>query len=74
MEIARILAKGRITIPKRIRTAAGLVVGDVIAFEVLGSRVTFRKLPMGDDLYLHGVGRTLSEWDGAEDDHAWRDL
>ena len=33
MEVARITARGRTTIPKRIREEVGLLEGDVVAFD-----------------------------------------
>ncbi len=37
MEFAKITSRGQMTIPKRIREAADLDAGDVIAFEVEGN-------------------------------------
>ena len=36
MQVSKILARGQVTLPRRIRQAAGLRPGDVLAFEVLG--------------------------------------
>ena len=74
MDIARITAKGQMTIPKRIRDAAHLMSGDVLVLEVGDGRVTMRKLPSGEDRYLKGVQETLQEWNSPEDNDAWRDL
>ncbi len=74
MEFARITSKGQMTIPKRVRTAAGLDTGDVVAFEMEGARVSFRKISLGEDGYLKGAADTVAEWGSAEDDDAWRDL
>ena len=74
MELARITSKGQMTIPKKVRDAARLAAGDVVTFVVENDRVTLRKLPSGDDAYLAGVQETLTEWNSAEDDDAWRDL
>ncbi len=43
-------------------------------FFVEGETVTLRKLPSKVDAYLHEVQETLSEWNSAEDENAWRDL
>ena len=74
MELAKITARGRITIPKSIREAAGLHEGDDIAFEFEGDRLMLRKVVPGRDKYLHGVGELMSEWLSPEDEEAWRDL
>ena len=74
MELARITSKGQMTIPKKVRQAARLAEGDVVSFVVEGETVTLRKLPSEDDAYLRRVQETLSEWNSAEDENAWRDL
>lgn len=48
MELARITSKGQMTIPKKVREAARLKSGDVVALEVEGDRVLMRKI-VGDD-------------------------
>lgn len=73
MELARITAKGQMTIPKKIREAARLKSGDVVALDVEGDRVLMRKI-VGDDEYLAAVQGTLDEWSSPEDEDAWRDL
>jgi AbrB family looped-hinge helix DNA binding protein len=67
-------SKGQMTIPKRVRDAAQLAEGDVVVFAVEGDRIILRKLPSRRDDYLAGVEVTLSEWNSAEDENAWRDL
>ncbi len=74
MEIARITARGQTTIPKRIRDAIGLGQSDVISFEVEDDHLIVRKVPRGQDEYLQGLSRTMSEWASPEDEDAWRDL
>lgn len=74
MEVARITSKGQMTIPKRVRQAARLKAGDVVAFAMEGDRILMRKLAPEGDAYLKGVERTLSEWSSPEDEAAWRDL
>lgn len=73
MELARITSKGQMTIPKKVREAARLKSGDVVALEVEGDRVLMRKI-VGDDEYLAAVQGTLDEWSSSEDEDAWRDL
>ena len=74
MEFARITTRGQTTIPKRIREAAKLREGDVIAFEIEGDHVVVRKVATGRDDYLEALSRTMSEWASPEDEDAWRDL
>ncbi len=74
MDISRVSSKGQMTIPKRIRDVAQLAEGDVVAFVMDADRIILRKIPLGRDPYLAGVEESLSEWNSAEDEHAWRDL
>ncbi|MDE0388988.1 MAG: AbrB/MazE/SpoVT family DNA-binding domain-containing protein [Rhodospirillales bacterium] len=74
MELAKIGAHGRTTIPKSIRDAAGLHEGDTIAFEIEGDRLLVHKVVPGQDEYLHGLGEVMGEWLSPEDEEAWRDL
>ena len=75
MEFARVGARGQTTIPKRVRAAANLNAGDMLAFEVQADHLVVRKMPMAqDDAYLRGLEHTLDEWNSPEDEEAWRDL
>ena len=74
MEVAKITARGQTTIPKRIRERAGLLEGDVVAFEIEGDHLIVRKVARGGDEYLQGLSATVSEWASPEDEDAWRDL
>ena len=74
MELARIGARGRMTIPKAIRDTAGLREGDVVAFEIEDDRLLVRKVLPGQHDYLRGLGAMMGEWLTPEDEHAWRDL
>ena len=60
------------------RPGAGLLEGDVVAFEIEGDHVIVRKVARGRDEYLQGLSATVSEWaspeDEDEDEDAWRDL
>ena len=74
MQVSRIGAHGRTTIPKTIRDEAGLHEGDAIAFEIEGDRLVVRKVAAGRDEYVHGFAETMSEWLSPEDEEAWRGL
>lgn len=74
VELARLTARGQTTIPKRIREAADLRRGDVLAFDLIGKELRVRKVPPTADEYLRAVTETLEEWNSKEDELAWRDL
>lgn len=74
MELAKITSRGQTTIPKKIREAANLLEGDMIAFQVEADHVVVRKVISAEDDYLKGLSQVLSEWVSPEDEEAWRDL
>ncbi|MYE59787.1 MAG: AbrB/MazE/SpoVT family DNA-binding domain-containing protein [Alphaproteobacteria bacterium] len=74
MELAKIGARGRTTIPQAIRETAGLHEGDAIAFEIEGGRLVVHKVVPARVEYLHGIGEVMGEWLSLEDEKAWRDL
>lgn len=74
MGLARISSHGRTTIPKKIREAANLREGDLIAFKVVNDDVVLRKVVPAEAGYLRGLSEVLSEWTCPEDDEAWSDL
>lgn len=74
MHFSKIATRGQTTIPKRIREAANLHAGDVIAFETKDDHLVARKVTPGQDNYLMGLSEILNEWSSSEDEEAWRDL
>ena len=75
MELARVTAKGQATIPKRIREAAHIKEGDMLAFDLdINNRITIKRIDLAIDVDLSALQETLSEWNSPEDDEAWRDL
>lgn len=47
MAVARILARGQVTLPREVRRKAGIKPGDVLNIEVLGpGRLQFSALPI----------------------------
>ena len=74
MELSKITARGQTTISKKIREAANLREGDMIAFEVEADHLVVHKVTPGRDDYLKGLSEVLSEWVSPEDEEAWRDL
>ncbi len=75
LAVAKITAKGQTTIPHDVRTALHVEPGDFIAWEVSadGTAVVRRVQPL-DLEYLRAVEGTLSEWAGAADEEAYREL
>ena len=75
MELARVTAKGQATIPKRIREAAHIREGDMLAFDLdSNNRIIIRRIDSTVDIELSALQETLSEWNSPEDDEAWCDL
>lgn len=75
MELARVTAKGQATIPKRIREAAHIREGDMLAFDLdSNNRITIKRIEPAIDIELLALQATLSEWNSLQDDEAWRDL
>lgn len=73
--IAKITAKGQTTIPQDVRAALHVSPGDLIAWEVgPGGTATVRRVQPMDIEYLRAVEGTLSEWAGAADEEAYREL
>ncbi len=74
MEFSKITARGQTTIPKKIRDAANLREGDLIAFDLQGDYLVVRRVEFGSDGYLQGLSGAMTEWVSSEDEDAWRDL
>lgn len=74
MELARITTRGRTTIPKRIREAADLREGDMVAIEIEGDHLIVSKVALGRDDYSQGLAEIFGEWTLPEDEEAWRDI
>jgi len=75
MELARVTAKGQATIPKRIREAAHIREGDMLAFDLdSNNRITIKRIEPAVDVELAALQNTLSEWNSPQDEEAWRDL
>lgn len=73
--IAKITSKGQTTIPQDIRNALKVSAGDLIAWEIgPDGSATVRRVQPLDIEYLKAVQGTLSEWNCAEDEAAYRDL
>lgn len=73
--VAKITSKGQTTIPQDVRAALHVAPGDLIAWEVgQDGTATVRRVQPMDIEYLRAIEGTLSEWSGAADEEAYRDL
>jgi len=75
LAIAKITAKGQTTIPQDVRAALKVAAGDLIAWDVAADgTATVRRVQAMDLEYLRAVEGTLSEWNSAADEEAYRGL
>jgi bifunctional DNA-binding transcriptional regulator/antitoxin component of YhaV-PrlF toxin-antitoxin module len=73
--IAKITAKGQTTIPQEVRAALQVGPGDLIAWDVgADGTATVKRVRPLDIEYLRAVEGTVSEWAGAADEEAYREL
>ena len=73
--VGKITSKGQTTIPQDVRAALHVAPGDLIAGEVgPDGTATVRRVQPMDIEYLRAIEGTLSEWSGAADEEAYRDL
>lgn len=73
--IAKLTAKGQVTIPRQIRDALKVKAGDLLAWDVGPDGVAHVRRVQPLDLdYLRAAAGTLSEWTSPEDEEAFRDL
>ena len=73
--VAKITAKGQVTIPADIRNALQVGPGDKLAWELVeGGVVQVRRVQPLDVEYLEALDGTLDEWSSANDEEAYRDL
>ena len=75
MEKTKITTKYQTTIPKKIREALKIKVGDTVVFKLIdGNKVLVQKASRVDQRYLKSLDLMLSEWGSKEDDEAFADL
>ena len=73
--ISKITAKGQTTIPWAIRIALNIAPGDSIAWEISNEGVaSVRRVQALNIKYLQALEESLSEWAGAADEEAYREL
>ncbi len=75
MQLAKLSSKGQITVPAEVRKTLHLKTGDTLAWEVQeDGKISVRRVEPVDIDYITALSGTLSEWNSAEDDEAYRDL
>ncbi len=75
LAVARITAKGQTTIPRGVRAALRVAPGDLISWELeADGTATVRRVQPLDIAYLQAIEGTLTEWAGAADEEAYREL
>lgn len=74
-QTAKLTSKGQVTVPAEVQKALHLKSGDTLAWEVQenGKIIVYRMEAVDMD-YLGALNETLSEWNSAEDDEAYRNL
>ncbi len=74
-ELAKLSSKGQVTIPAKIRQNLHLQSGDTLAWDIQDDgKIVVRRVEPVDVDYLSALNGTLSEWNSAVDDEAYRDL
>ena len=71
---SRLSSKGRVTIPRKIRSALHLKAGDLVAYDLKEGKAVLRRAEAFDAAYHSAVSVTLEEWGSVDDDKAFRDL
>jgi AbrB family looped-hinge helix DNA binding protein len=71
---SKITSKYQATIPAPVRKLLHLKAGDAIAFDIEDNRVLLRKARPLDLVFTEALKGTLSEWDSAADEEAYREL
>ena len=71
---SRLTSKFQATVPTPVRKALRLKAGDMIGFEIDGTRVTLRHVTPLDLAFAQALEGTLGEWSSKEDEQAFKDL
>ncbi len=72
--VSRLTSKFQATIPLPVRTALGIGKGDTVSFEIENGVVRLARATPRDIAFAHATEGTLSEWNSAADDEAYRGL
>ena len=71
---SKITSKYQATIPEPVRKVLHLKAGDSIAFDIEDNQIRIRKARPIDFSLAKALEQTLSEWDSATDEEAYRNL
>lgn len=71
---SKITSKYQATIPKPVRKKLHLHAGDTVAFDIEDNQIRIRKARPLDLSFAQALEGTLSEWESATDEEAYRDL
>jgi len=71
---SKISSKGRLTLPRKVREALGVVPGDLVEYELRGKIVLMRRAEPFDRAFHRALADSLAEWLSTEDEAAFRDL
>ena len=71
---SKLTSKYQATIPEPVRRALHLSAGDTITFDIDNNQICLRKARPVDLVFAKAVAETLTEWQSAEDEEAYRDL
>jgi antitoxin PrlF len=74
MHTSKLTTKFQTTVPADVRKALHLRAGDFVGFEVRGTEVRLRRASPLDLAFNQALAGTLTEWDSAADDSAFKDL
>ncbi len=73
MQLAKILGRGQVTVPRQVRRELGLEPGDTVVFEVVGpGRVEMRTLPAMRLSEALGRYHVVDQGDDARDRVEWQ--
>lgn len=71
---SKLTSKYQATIPEPVRKVLHLKAGDAIAFDIENNQIRLRKARPIDFSFAKALEKTLSEWESATDEEAYRDL
>ena len=71
---SKLTTKYQATIPEPVRKVLHLGSGDVIAFDIEAGGVHVRKARPTDLSFARALEGTMTEWESAADEEAYRDL
>ena len=74
MITSRLTSKFQATVPTPVRKALHLKAGDMIGFDIEGTRVTLRHVTPLDLAFVQALEATLGEWSSKEDEQAFKNL